>query len=159
MMTRLNIYIYMMCRIEILESEDGFEEEYPLEDISITPADMIARVHVPADFRSAWEHLGAEFEVREQYLLGNFKTLDAGVSGVLAQLGLQPCERSDVVSKGASSHIMLLSGVFIGGIKVLVKSKLSFQATTNTTSPQMLLQMAVRSEDPDISQLVSDCIQ
>jgi coatomer protein complex subunit gamma len=56
--------------------ESGYKEEYPMEDVEFTGADCMAKVQVP-DFRSAWEHLGDEYEVREQYAL-RFSSLVEG---------------------------------------------------------------------------------
>ena len=38
--------------------ENGFDEEYPMEDFDLTAADFMAKVVVP-DFRSAWEQVRA----------------------------------------------------------------------------------------------------
>jgi coatomer protein complex subunit gamma len=48
--------------------EDGFEEEYPLEDMEVTPADFMAKVQVP-DFREAWDSQGNENEVMAKFAL------------------------------------------------------------------------------------------
>ncbi|KAF0689922.1 Aste57867_18663 [Aphanomyces stellatus] len=130
---------------------DGYNEEYPMEDLELSGADFMAKVQVP-DFRSAWEHIGDEHEVREQYAL-RFQSLVEGVAAVIEYLGMHACDNTSVPAAQAKAHILLLSGVFVGGVKVLVKCKLSIQ------DKEMLLQMAVRSEDAVVSQTVSDCIR
>ncbi|RHY29103.1 hypothetical protein DYB32_005431 [Aphanomyces invadans] len=132
---------------------DGYNEEYPMEDIEVSGADFMAKVQVP-DFRSAWEHIGDEHEVREQYAL-RFQSLVEGVGAVIEYLGMHACDNTSVPAPQAKAHILLLSGVFVGGVKVLVKCKLSLE----DKGGQMLLQMAVRSEDAVVSQTVSDCIR
>ena len=42
---------------------DASAEDFPLDPVEITPADFVAPVPVP-EFRSAWEALGNEGEVR-----------------------------------------------------------------------------------------------
>jgi coatomer protein complex subunit gamma len=73
---------------------------------------------------------------------------------------MHACENTSVPAPKAQAHILLLSGVFVGGVKVLVKCKLSLAASGGSTaSDSMVLQMAVRSEDMLVSQTVSDCIR
>lgn len=131
--------------------EEGFDEDYPLEPIELCAADLVKRVVVP-DFRSAWEQIGDEAELREKYAL-QYKTVKDGVDGVTQLLGLQPCDNTGTVQPRSKSHILLLSGVFLGGVKVLVKSKLTLD------QKEMVLQMAIRSEDPAVSEMLSDCIR
>ena len=150
--TELKFKVYEVDPSTGEPDEEGFDEEYPLESIDLSAADFMARANVP-DFRSAWEQIGDEAEVREKYAL-QFKSLSEGVAGVVEFLGMQPCDSTGTVQPRAKSHILLLSGVFLGGVKVLVKSKLSLD-----DGKEMILQMAVRSEDEEVSQMVSDCIR
>ncbi|CAK4616271.1 hypothetical protein LEN26_001696 [Aphanomyces euteiches] len=137
--------------VEKNDTSGGYNEEYPMEDMELSGADFMAKVQVP-DFRSAWEHIGDDHEVREQYAL-RFQSLVEGVAAVIEYLGMHACDNTSVPAPQAKAHILLLSGVFVGGVKVLVKCKLSLE------SGQLLLQMAVRSEDAAVSQTVSDCIR
>ncbi|KAF1332215.1 Coatomer subunit gamma, partial [Globisporangium splendens] len=133
--------------------DDGFDEEYPMEDFEIGPNDLIAKVPV-GDFRSAWEHIGDGAEAKGSYAL-KYKSLVEGVAAVIDNLGMQPCENTAVPQPKANAHILLLSGVFVGGVKVLVKSRI----VLDEQSGGMILQMAVRSESEDISQTIMDCIR
>ncbi|OQR88152.1 coatomer subunit gamma [Achlya hypogyna] len=131
----------------------GYNEEYPMEDLELSAADLMAKVQVP-DFRSAWEHIGDEHEVREQYAL-RFQSLVEGVGAVIEYLGMFACDNSSVPAPKATAHVLILSGVFVGGVKVLVKCRLSLEAGDG----QLLLQMGVRSEDELVSRTVADCIR
>lgn len=64
---------------------------------------------------------------------------------------MQPCERSDKVPEGKSSHSLYLAGVFRGGVDVLVKSRLALQDTVT-------MQITVRSTDPEISELITSAV-
>lgn len=143
------------------ESEsDSFEEEYPLEDLLISSADYMAKVTVP-DFRKAWEVAGNDNEQMNKYAL-QYKTLGDGVAAVIEMLGMQPCDGTGVVKTAAGvggeddtkPHMMHLSGTFIGGKSVLARAQMAKQGTS-----QVLLKIAVRSEDPDVTQTVADCIR
>lgn len=135
------------------EEDEGFDEEYRMEDFELSASDLMARVRVQ-DFRAAWEHIGDQAEAREQYAL-QFKNLSEAVSTVIEDLGLQPFENTANPQPKAKAHILLLSGVFAGGVKVLAKCKLSLDEQQGG----IVLQMAVRSENEDVSQLVTDCIR
>ena len=92
------------------DSDEGYDDEYQLEDLDITVADYVQRV-MKGNFAAAWEEIGEENELEDTYSLP-FKTLDEAVKNIILYLGLQPCERSDKVPEGKSSHTLLLSGVF-----------------------------------------------
>ena len=64
---------------------------------------------------------------------------------------VQPCERSDKVGEGKSSHTLLLSGLFRGGVEVLVRAKLAL-------SEGVAMQLTVRSQDPQVSELMTTAV-
>lgn len=106
-----------------------------MEDFEIGPADLMAKVPVH-DFRAAWEHVGDVAEAKGSYGL-KYKSLVEGVAAVIDNLGMQPCENTAVPQPKAKAHILLLSGVFVGGVKVLVKSRISI----DEASGGMILQV------------------
>ncbi|KAH0977361.1 hypothetical protein GBA52_027080 [Prunus armeniaca] len=100
--------------------EDGVEDEYQLEDLEVVPADYILKVPV-FNFRNAWESMGPDFERIDEYGLGQRESLTEAVNTVINLLGLQPCEGTEVLASNSRSHTCLLSGVYIGNVKVLVR--------------------------------------
>ena len=56
--------------------EEGYEDEYTLEDLDVTPGDYISAAPVP-NFRAAWEALGEEAELGDDYGLGERENLQA----------------------------------------------------------------------------------
>lgn len=112
----------------------------------------MAKSKVP-DFKAAWEKLGNDHEIQEKYSL-QFKSLPEGVQSVIDYLGMQPCDNTMTVQSQAKSHILLLSGIFLGGTKALVKSKLTLGEKGG-----IILQLLVRSEGANVSQTLADCIQ
>ena len=64
---------------------------------------------------------------------------------------MQPCERSDKVPEGKSTHTLYLAGVFRGGHDALVRAKLILQDTVN-------MQITVRSTDLTISEIISSAV-
>jgi len=131
------------------DSDEGYDDEYQLEDLDITVADYVQRV-MKGNFAAAWEELGEENELEDTYSLP-FKTLDEAVKNIVMYLGLQPCERSDKVPEGKSSHTLLLSGVFRGGHGVLVRAKLALSDT-------VAMQLSVRAEDPQVAEIMTTAV-
>jgi coatomer protein complex subunit gamma len=65
---------------------------------------------------------------------------------------VQPCERSDKVGEGKSSHTLLLSGLFRGGVEVLVRAKLAL------SEGGVAMQLTVRSQDPQVSEVMTTAV-
>ncbi|KAF7049843.1 hypothetical protein CFC21_058308 [Triticum aestivum] len=132
--------------------EDGVEDEYQLEDLEIVSADYMLRVAV-SNFRNAWENMDPESERVDEYGLGARESLAEAVNAVTSILGMQPCEGTEVVPSNARSHVCLLSGVYIGGVKVLVR--LSF----GLSGPkEVAMKLAVRSDDPEVSDKIHEIV-
>jgi coatomer protein complex subunit gamma len=135
--------------------EEGatFEEEYPLEDLTITTSDFMAKVSVP-DFRKAWEALGNENEVLEKFAL-QYRRVEDAVAAVLDFLGMQPCDGTAAVKPTGKPHMLHLSGVFVSGEQVLSRAQIALP----NESGQCVLKIAVRSPETEVSRIVADCIQ
>ncbi len=100
--------------------------------------------------------MGSDSEVIENFSL-QFRGLGDAVSGVIDFLGMQPCDSTHIVPTNGDPtkpHMLHLSGVFIGNVSVLARA----QVKLGGESGGALLRIAVRSEDPNISQLVADFI-
>ncbi|KAF7054789.1 hypothetical protein CFC21_062411 [Triticum aestivum] len=132
--------------------EDGVEDEYQLEDLEIVSADYMLRVAV-SNFRNAWENMDPESERVDEYGLGARESLAEAVSAVTSILGMQPCEGTEVVPSNARSHVCLLSGVYIGGVKVLVRLSLGLSGPK-----EVAMKLAVRSDDPEVSDKIHEIV-
>ncbi|XP_065531700.1 coatomer subunit gamma-2 isoform X1 [Lathamus discolor] len=119
--------------------EDGYDDEYVLEDLDVTVSDHIQKVLKP-NFAAAWEEVGDDFEKEETFALSSIKTLDEAVNNIIKFLGMQPCERSDKVPENKNSHTLYLAGVYRGGCDVLVRSRLAL-------GDGVTMQVTVRSKE------------
>ena len=140
---------------EVEGDEDGYEEDYPLEELDLSTNDYMAKVSFP-DFRKKWEEVGNEGEVVEKFSL-QFKKLSDALAAVIEFLGMQPCDNTGVIAANdmsKKSHTLHMSGMFIGNITVLVRAQLQLDEANG-----VILKMAVRSESQEISTLVAECIQ
>jgi coatomer protein complex subunit gamma len=138
------------------EEGESFEEEYPLEDLEISTADFMGKIPV-ADFRKSWEAVGTANEVGGTFSL-QFQSIEDAVAAVVGYLGMHPCDGTGSVKEaskaGGKPHMLHLSGVFVGGINVLARAQLGKDSKAG-----VVLRVSVRSDSPDISRLVADCIQ
>ncbi|KAI8027574.1 Coatomer subunit gamma-2 [Camellia lanceoleosa] len=132
--------------------EDGVEDEYQLEDLEVVAADYVLNVGF-SNFRHAWESMGPDFERVDEYGLGPRESLAEAVNRVIGLLGMQPCEGTEVVPNNSRSHTCLLSGVFMGNVKVLVR--LSFVIDG---PKEVAMKFAVRSEDESVSDAIHEIV-
>ncbi|OVA18689.1 Clathrin/coatomer adaptor [Macleaya cordata] len=132
--------------------DDGVEDEYQLEDLEIVAADFMLKVGV-SNFRNAWESMGEDCERVDEYGLGVRESLAEAVNAVINILGMQPCEGTEVVPSNSRSHTCLLSGVFIGNMKVLVRLSFGIEGPK-----QVAMKLAVRSEDQAVSDAIHEIV-
>uniref|UniRef100_A0A646QGL4 Coatomer subunit gamma n=1 Tax=Hemiscolopendra marginata TaxID=943146 RepID=A0A646QGL4_9MYRI len=132
------------------DDDEGYDDDYVLEDLEITVADHVQRVMKP-DFAAAWEEVGSQNELDDTYALSNVTTLDEAIKNIIQFLGMQPCERSDKIPEGKSSHVLYLAGIFRGGFDVLVRAKLAL-------SDGVTMNLTVRSSDPSVSEVIASAV-
>ncbi|KAF2305901.1 hypothetical protein GH714_008780 [Hevea brasiliensis] len=132
--------------------DDGVDDEYQLEDLEVVAADYMMKVGV-SNFRNAWEGMGADFERVDEYGLGPRESLAEAVSAVISLLGMQPCEGTEVVPSNSRSHACLLSGVFIGNVRVLVRLQFGIDGPK-----EVAMKLAVRSEDESVSDAIHEIV-
>ncbi|KAK6159458.1 hypothetical protein DH2020_006772 [Rehmannia glutinosa] len=132
--------------------DDGVEDEYQLEDFEVAAADYILKVGV-SNFKNAWESMGADSERIDEYGLGPRESLTEAVNAVINLLGMQPCEGTEVVPSNSRSHTCLLSGVYIGNMKVLVRLSFGIDGTK-----EVAMKLAVRSEDENVSDAIHEIV-
>ncbi|KAG0237076.1 coatomer subunit gamma [Actinomortierella wolfii] len=131
--------------------EEGFEDGYQVEDVSLTVADYVLPSYVP-NFAKAWEDLGEEYEVVETLALTSSPGLEQACQDLISLLGMQALERTGVV-QNSNVHTMYLSGIFLGGIPVLARCRMTYDSASGVT-----LQLAVRSGREDISMVLINAI-
>ncbi|XP_018336880.1 coatomer subunit gamma [Agrilus planipennis] len=134
------------------ETDNGYDDEYILENLEITLGDHIQRLH-KINWAAAWEAAAARgyIEMEDTYSLSSTNTLEEAVKNIVQFLGLQPQERTDIVLEGKTTHTLLLAGVFRGGIEVLVRTKLAL-------ADGITMQLTVRSPDSDIAELIISAV-
>ncbi|CAI0377270.1 unnamed protein product, partial [Linum tenue] len=132
--------------------EDGVDDEYQLEELEVVSADYMQKVGV-SNFRNAWESLDADLERVDEYGLGPRESLAEAVNAVISLLGMQPCEGTEVVASNSRSHTCLLSGVFIGNVRVLARLQFGL-----TGPKEVAMKLAVKSEDIAVSDAIHEIV-
>ncbi|CAH8380228.1 unnamed protein product [Eruca vesicaria subsp. sativa] len=132
--------------------DDGVEDEYQLEDLEVVAADYMVKVGV-SNFRNAWESMNEEDEHVDEYGLGQRASLGESIKAVIDLLGMQPCEGTETVPSNARSHTCLLSGVYIGNVKVLVRAQFGMDS-----SQQIAMKLAVRAEDVSVAEAIHEIV-
>jgi coatomer protein complex subunit gamma len=128
--------------------EEGYEDEYQLEEVEISTADYVHRVTV-ADFGRSWDVIGDTHEVMEAYSLTTLKTLQDAVNAIIEFMGMQTLDGTHNVPSSAKSHRVLLCGLFMGS-QVLVRADIVLDPSGGVN-----MQLAIRSERDDVSQAIA----
>mmetsp|Transcript_33464 Transcript_33464/g.106845 ORF Transcript_33464/g.106845 Transcript_33464/m.106845 type:complete len:850 (-) Transcript_33464:784-3333(-) len=135
---------------ELLGDEDGFQEEYPLEDVELNIDDFI-EMAIVEDFRRGWTHVETE-EVIRKYAL-QFKDVRSAVNAIAKCLGMQldqPSEES--FDDSVAMHNFNFYGIYVSGIPVYARAQLHKQ------NDMFILKLAVRCEVREISTLLADSV-
>ncbi|KAI8977606.1 adaptin N terminal region-domain-containing protein [Mycotypha africana] len=127
---------------------EGYEDEYQVEDIDVLTSDYIRPDYI-SNFAETFESL-AENEVVEAFALDREKApnLKVACKSIIDLLSMQPLDDSDK-PKNNNLHTLYLSGTFLDGSKVLCKCRMTFNASAGVA-----FELAVRSENMDVSQIV-----
>uniref|UniRef100_A0A182J3G7 Coatomer subunit gamma n=1 Tax=Anopheles atroparvus TaxID=41427 RepID=A0A182J3G7_ANOAO len=134
------------------DSDEGYNDEYILEDIEITVADQIQKSK-KQNFLAAWDSADTEewVEAEDTFELSSVSSLQEAVNTILKFLGLAPANLSENVPDGAHTHTLLCSGMFRGDVEVLVRSKLA-------VSDGVTMQLTVRSTDMEVAELITSAV-
>ncbi|ORX53206.1 Coatomer, gamma subunit [Hesseltinella vesiculosa] len=132
---------------------EGYDDEYQIEDIEWSISDYVRPQYV-SNFTQDWESIDGQLELLETFALDKEKapSLKVACSLILDLLGMQALEDS-ALPKNANVHTLLLSGIFLGGAKVLARCRMTFNNSTGVA-----FELAVRSEDEFTSQMVLSAI-
>ncbi|XP_033222123.1 coatomer subunit gamma [Belonocnema kinseyi] len=136
-------------------ADQGYSDEYMLEDLEVTLADQMRGAGGRAvDFGAVWEAAGTRGFVtaEETFALGaTVSTVEEAIQRLVGFLGLESAERGD---RGQSGPVEFTSlrGIFRGGKEVFARAKFAL------TDGQVTMQLAVRSQDPDVAELILSSI-
>jgi len=135
------------------EDEDdlGYDDDAKLDGFSIATKDFIFPQMLPqGQFKAAWDKLEKSGHTSEAKLSLNFKSLETAVEGITSLLNMQACDESSTVDPDRKSHNLLLSGIFLGGIGVLVSCLLVMDPSRGC-----VMKLTARSNRQDVCEAVA----
>ncbi|CAG8661732.1 20790_t:CDS:10, partial [Racocetra persica] len=132
-------------------SEEGYEDEYLVEDVELVTGDYVLPTYT-SDFQGAWDKLGEDGQVVETFALTAAKSLKAACTTLIELLGMSAVENTGT-PQSSSVHTLLLSGICLGGVEVLAKSRMTFSPSTGVT-----MELSVRSSSQEISRIVISAV-
>lgn len=133
--------------------EEGYEDEYQIEDISLTSGDYISPAYMA--FNQTWEELPSE--QIETFALTTIGSIKEAVTSLIDLLSMHPLEGTEEPTSTAV-HTLLLAGRAVPlsgaqGPKVLARVRMSFQHGEGVT-----IELATRSENEEACTLVISAI-
>mmetsp|Transcript_61777 Transcript_61777/g.188645 ORF Transcript_61777/g.188645 Transcript_61777/m.188645 type:complete len:926 (-) Transcript_61777:170-2947(-) len=133
------------------EGDDlGYEDDYPVEQVLISSGDYMHPRGLPqGQHKSVWDGMGAEKEETQKLVL-NYKSLEAAVEGVIANLNMEPCDKTGKVEAGVRGHTLLLSGTFLGGNSCLVRALVGMNAEYGCVA-----KLSCRANNPQVRAFVA----
>ncbi|KAJ1828313.1 coatomer subunit gamma [Coemansia sp. RSA 2599] len=133
------------------EDDDGFEDEYSLEATDISAGDFMQATYIP-DSHALWESLGADGEAIETFALASFDSIEDCVAKVCELLGMCPLEGA-LKPKSKAAHQAVFTGRWLGRTRAIARTRMTYQKGAGVT-----MELAVRSEDRNVSELVVSAV-
>lgn len=132
--------------------EEGYEDEYQVEDLDLLTSDYIRPTYV-SNFEEEFQNY-AEGEAIETLALDREKapSLQAACTAIIDLLGMQPLDDTSL-PRNPNVHTLVMAGTFLTGEKVLARCRMTFNSSSGVA-----FEMSVRSEEPAISQIVLSAI-
>ncbi|KAJ2895075.1 coatomer subunit gamma [Coemansia aciculifera] len=130
--------------------DDGFEDDYSLESVDLGPGDFMQATYIP-ESQALWEALAASESV-ESFALSSFASIEECVAKVCDLLSMCPLEGA-LKPKSKAAHQAVFTGKWLGRAKTVARTRMTFQKGAGVT-----MELAVRSEDPAVSELVVSAI-
>ncbi|KAJ1951380.1 coatomer subunit gamma [Linderina macrospora] len=133
------------------DDDDGFEDEYSLEATELNAGDFMQATYIP-DSHALWESLGDSAQSVETFALSNFDSIKECTEKVVELLGMCPLEGA-LAPKSKAAHQAVLTGKWLGKSKTVARARMTYQKGAGVT-----MELAVRSEEPSVSELVVSAI-
>ncbi|KAI0673741.1 coatomer subunit gamma [Trametes maxima] len=131
--------------------EEGYEDEYQVEETELAAADYIVPSYVT--FASEWDRMRGGVSVTETFSLPAMESLKAACNSVIEILNMQPLGGTED-PQSPTVHTLQLSGlVGGGGGKVLVRCRM-----THSKAQGVTLEVGVRAEQQPAADLVISAI-
>ncbi|KAI0931383.1 hypothetical protein AcW1_001205 [Taiwanofungus camphoratus] len=127
--------------------EEGYEDEYQLEETELAAGDYILPSYVT--FASEWDRLRGGASATETFSLSAMESMKAACVSIIEILNMQPLGGTED-PQSLTVHTLQLSGLIAGGGgKVLVRCRMTYSKAQGVT-----LELGVRAEQEQACNLV-----
>jgi len=131
--------------------EEGYQDEYQVEDCDLGAADYISPTYVT--FASEWDKLATASSTTETFALSSSESLRDAVKSLIEVLGMEALGGTETPTSN-SVHTLNLSGLVSGGGgKVLARCRMTFAPGAGVT-----LELSVRAEKEEAVKLAMAAI-
>ncbi|EIN14417.1 coatomer gamma subunit [Punctularia strigosozonata HHB-11173 SS5] len=131
--------------------EEGYEDEYQLEELELAAADYIVPSY--STFTTDWEQLADAASATETFSLSAMDSIQAACDSIIEILNMEPLGGTQSPAN-PTVHTLQLSGLVAGGGgKVLVRCRMTFAKGQGVT-----LELGVRAEKQQACELVVSAI-
>lgn len=131
--------------------EEGFEDEYQVEDIDLLVNDYIRPSYI-SNFEEEFDKLEGEAIEFLALDLERAPNLQLACTSIINLFGLQPLQDSSL-PRNPNIHTLIMSGTFLTGEKILARCRMTFDPASGVA-----FEVSVRSENIDIPQVVLSAI-
>ncbi|CAO3702144.1 unnamed protein product [Rhizopus stolonifer] len=131
--------------------EEGFEDEYQVEDIDLLVNDYIRPSYI-SNFDEEFDKLEGEVIEVLALDLERAPNLQVACTSIINLFGLQPLQDSSL-PRNPNIHTLIMSGTFLTGEKILAKCRMTFDPASGVA-----FEVSVRSKNINISQVVLSAI-
>ncbi|KAJ2861984.1 coatomer subunit gamma [Coemansia aciculifera] len=132
------------------DGDDGFEDDYSLETAELGPGDFMQATYIP-DSEALWESL-EDGESIETFALSSFSSIEECITKVCDLLNMCPLDGA-LTPRSKAAHKAAFTGKWMGRAKTVARTRMTYQKGAGVT-----MELAVRSEDPAVSELVVSAI-
>ncbi|BGP31229.1 coatomer subunit gamma [Rhodotorula toruloides] len=131
--------------------EDGYDDEYSLEELDLGAADYIVPSY--AAFATEWDRLRSGATAQETFALTALDSLKTACDSVIEIVGMEALGGTEAPTS-PTVHTLNMSGLVAGGGgKVLARARMTFQTGKGVT-----MELTVRAEQEGAAQLVINAI-
>ncbi|KAJ1967765.1 coatomer subunit gamma [Dispira parvispora] len=134
------------------DGDDGFEDEYVLEDVELSLSDWMQPVYL-GEPTKVWAEVGTPNERIETFALSAFDSLQDALDSVCDIMGMLVCDGGAKVPENAVSHTAFLMALYAGQIKTVVRVRLTIAPQTG-----VMMELGVRSQNALVSDTVMEVV-
>lgn len=149
--TMNNTLAYLTKDVDAEADEEGFPDEYQIEDLSLTPGDFVIPTYI-SNFTNVWDELTSEESA--VYNLGDEESVDLQqvVSKLIVTMSMMPIEGTEIVTSG-KNHSLKLFGKSISGGRLAAVVKFA------VSSKGVMMKNVVKGEEAELVELVANYLE